>query len=381
MTAKTLLLMDGAAMAYRAFYAIQNLSSSAGQPTNALFGFIRMANQLAAQWHPTHRAVVFDAGLPAARMALLPSYKQQRPPMPDPLRSQFPLIEEFLRCAGIPVLRVEGQEADDTMASLAALAAAEAAETLLATSDKDLLQLVSASVAAVSPVKGGVRCGPPEVAERLGVAPEQVVDWLAMAGDNADGIPGVPGIGGKTAAKLLGQFGSLMQILARLDEVRPEHVRESLRSHGEELKRNLGLVRLDTTLDCVPAWDALARQAEPFDAVVPFYNRLGFHSLTRAAQEESVRILEQAEADGEEVKRGADEYAASILIGLEGEVVRTLQGIKRGIQLLDERRSQLRGALEEVPAGPDEYGPIEGHEPGPVDAWEEPGPESPARRR
>ena len=117
------------------------------------------------------------------------------------------------------------------------------------------------------------------------MAPEQVVDWLAMAGDNADGIPGVPGIGGKTAAKLLGQFGSLMQILARLDEVRPEHVRESLRSHGEELKRNLGLVRLDTTLDCVPAWDALARQAEPFDAVVPFYNRLGFHSLTRAAQE------------------------------------------------------------------------------------------------
>ena len=103
--------------------------------------------------------------------------------------------------------------------------------------------------------------------------------------------------------------------------------------------------------------------------------------LTRAAQEESARIIEAAEADAEDIRAGADEYAASILIGLEGEVVRTLQGIKRGIQLLDERRSQLRGALEEVPAGPDEYGPIEGHEPGPVDAWEEPGPESPARRR
>jgi hypothetical protein len=103
--------------------------------------------------------------------------------------------------------------------------------------------------------------------------------------------------------------------------------------------------------------------------------------LTRAAQEESVRILEQAEADGEEVKRGADEYAASILIGLEGEVVRTLQGIKRGIQLLDERRAQLRGPLAEAPPADDDYGPVEEHAPGLADQWDEPEPEPPVRRR
>ncbi len=250
-----------------------------------MYGFIRMLQALAAAWQPTHWAVALDGGVPDWRRELWTGYKAERPPMPDGLRAQLPLLDEYLDRANICHIRMQGQEADDVLASLVAHLSGDADETLIATSDKDLLQLVSASVAAVSPVKGGVRCGPPEVAERLGVAPEQVVDWLAMAGDNADGIPGVPGIGGKTAAKLLGQFGSLMQILARLDEVRPEHVRESLRSHGEELKRNLGLVRLDTTLDCVPAWDALARQAEPFDAVVPFYNRLGFHSLTRAAQE------------------------------------------------------------------------------------------------
>jgi len=250
-----------------------------------VYGFIRMLQALGAAWRPTHWAVAMDGGVPEWRRALWTGYKAERPPMPDGLRAQLPLLDEYLDRARICRIRVQGQEADDVLASLVAQRAEESDETLIATSDKDLLQLVSAKIAAVSPVKGGERCGPREVAERLGVSPGQVVDWLAMAGDSADGIPGVPGIGGKTAAKLLGQFGSLTQVLERLDEVRPEHLRESLRSHGEELKRNLELVRLDATLDCVPAWETLARQPEPFDAVVPFYNRLGFHSLTRAAQE------------------------------------------------------------------------------------------------
>jgi DNA polymerase-1 len=222
MTAKTLLLMDGAALAYRAFYAIQNLSTRAGQPTNAVFGFVRMANQLASQWRPTHRAVVFDAGLPAARMALLPSYKQQREKMPDPLRSQFPLIEEYLRRAGIPALRVAGQEADDTMASLATLAAAEEADTLLATSDKDLFQLVTDRVVIVAPTAAGGRMGPAEVCAKMGVPPALVVELLALTGDTVDNIPGVPGVGPKTAAKLLTEFGSLAGLWARLAEVAGE---------------------------------------------------------------------------------------------------------------------------------------------------------------
>ena len=281
MIPKTLLLMDGAAMAYRAFYAIQNLSTNAGQPTNALFGFIRMANQLAAQWRPTHRAVVFDAGLPAARMALLPSYKQQREKMPDPLRSQFPLIEEFLRRSGIPALRVEGQEADDTMASLAALASADAADTLLATSDKDLFQLVNEHVAIVSPTATGGRMGSAEVCTKMGVPPEKIVELLALTGDTVDNIPGVPGVGPKTAAKLLTDFGSLEVMWTRLAEVSGEKTRAALTAHRADVERNLQLVKLRTDLVERVDWDALCVQPVPVEALRTFYLDMELHSLAR----------------------------------------------------------------------------------------------------
>ena len=281
MTSKTLLLMDGAALAYRAFYAIQNLSTRAGQPTNALFGFIRMANQLAAQWHPTHRAVVFDAGLPVARMTLLPSYKQQRPPMPDELRSQFPLIEEFLRRAGIPALRVEGEEADDTMASFATLATAEAAETLLATSDKDLFQLVSDRVAIVSPTATGARMGPAEVLEKMGVPPQGIIELLALTGDTVDNIPGVPGVGPKTAAKLLAGFGSLDGLWAQLASVPGDKTRAALAAHRADVERNVQLIRLRT--DLVPRldWEALCVRPVPVAALRDFYLEMELHSLAR----------------------------------------------------------------------------------------------------
>lgn len=281
MSANILLLMDGAAMAYRAFYAIQNLSTQAGQPTNALFGFVRMANQLFTQWRPTHRAVVFDAGLPAARMDLLPSYKQQREKMPDPLRSQFPLIEEFLRCAGIPALRIEGEEADDTMASLARHASSDAADTLLATSDKDLFQIVSERVSIVAPTASGGRMGPAEVCEKMGVPPEQIVDLLALTGDAVDNIPGVPGVGPKTAAKLLSEFGSLEGLWARLEAVASEKTRASLAAHRADVDRNVKLIRLRTDLIGRLDWDALRVQPVDVPALRTFYRAMELHSLAR----------------------------------------------------------------------------------------------------
>jgi DNA polymerase I len=281
MSANILLLMDGAAMAYRAFYAIQNLSTNAGQPTNALFGFIRMANQLATQWCPTHRAVVFDAGLPAARMSLLPSYKQQREKMPDPLRSQFPLIEEFLRSAGIPALRVEGEEADDTMASLAMHASADAVDTLLATSDKDLFQIVTDHVAIVAPTASGGRMGPAEVCAKMGVPPGQIVELLALTGDTVDNIPGVPGVGPKTAAKLLAEFGSLEGLWARLDAVAGEKTRAALAAHRSDVERNVKLIRLRTDLVKRVDWDALRVQPVDVPTLRAFYQAMELHSLAR----------------------------------------------------------------------------------------------------
>lgn len=281
MSANILLLMDGAAMAYRAFYAIQNLSTQAGQPTNALFGFIRMVNQLAARWQPTHRAVVFDAGLPAARMTLLPSYKQQREKMPDPLRSQFPLIENYLRCAGIAALRVEGEEADDTMASLAAHAVTDQAETLLATSDKDLFQMVGERVTIVSPASAGERMGPAEVQAKMGVPPERIVELLALMGDHVDNIPGVPGVGPKTAAKLLADFGSLDGLWAQLHAVAGEKTRAALATHRAEVERNVQLIRLRTDLVERVDWEGLCVQPAETGVLREFLLAMELHSLVR----------------------------------------------------------------------------------------------------
>ena len=281
MSANILLLMDGAAMAYRAFYAIQNLSTQAGQPTNAIYGFIRMASQLAARWQPTHRAVVFDAGLPAARMTLLPAYKQQREKMHDTLRSQFPLIEEYLRCAGIAAVRFEGEEADDTMASLAAHATSDNAETLLATSDKDLFQMVGYRVAIVSPASAGERMGPAEVHAKIGVPPWQIVELLALTGDHVDNIPGVPGVGPKTAAKLLADFGSLEKLFAGLDAVAGEKTRAALAAHRAEVERNVRLIRLRTDLVERVDWDALRVQPAATESLREFFLKMELHSLVR----------------------------------------------------------------------------------------------------
>lgn len=281
MSTRTLLLIDGAALAYRAYYAIQNLSTQAGQPTNALFGFMRMVRQLEVRWHPTHWAVVFDAGLPAARMKLLPTYKQQREKMPDALRGQFPLMDEFLRHARITAIRVEGQEADDTMASLAALAQADQATTLLATSDKDMFQIVSGQVAVVAPTAAGGRMGPAEVRAKTGVPPERIVELLALTGDTVDNIPGVPGIGAKTAAKLLTEFGSLAGLWSHLDAVAGKKTRAALLTHRAEIERNVQLILLRTDLIKQVDWDVLRVQAPDTGTLRDFLQKVEFHSMAR----------------------------------------------------------------------------------------------------
>ena len=199
----TFLIIDGTAVAYRAFYAIAGLTSPSGQPTNAVFGFIRMLRQLERNLRPTHRVVVFDGGLPAERVEKCPEYKAQRTPMPDDLRSQFKPMEEFLESARIPAVRVEGQEADDVMATLTRQARAQGWDVVMATSDKDMFQLVTDHVRLVAPSKANEQMGPKEVFEKTGVWPEKVVDWQALTGDTVDNIAGVPGIGAKTAARLL----------------------------------------------------------------------------------------------------------------------------------------------------------------------------------
>lgn len=239
-----LLIIDGHAYAYRAFHAIRELRSPAGQPTNAIYGFVKMLEKMRAAVAPTHLMVVWDGGLSEERLAALPDYKAQRPEMPADLRPQLDGMVQYLAAAGIASYRADGVEADDYIATLARQAA-EKWNVVIASSDKDFMQLVSARIGLLNPNdKTGMIWGREQVLAKTGVEPEQVADWLALMGDAVDNIPGVPSVGPKTAAELLKQFGSVEKLLARLDEVKSDKLRQALRASSATVVRNQKLVRL-----------------------------------------------------------------------------------------------------------------------------------------
>ncbi len=274
-----LLLVDGLSVAYRAFHAIRELAARNGRPTNAVYGFVRMWNQLARIWQPTHAAVVFDGGLPDARLAALAEYKAQRPPMPEGLRLQLPDIEEFLRYAGVKALRVEGQEADDVIATLCDQAARDGARVLIATNDKDLFQLIRDEIRIVPPSKDAAAMGPREVLEKTGVPPEKIPEWLALTGDQSDNIPGVPGVGAKTAAQWIRQFGSLDELKRGAGHIGSERLRAALEQNWPTVERNLEMVRLNRNVALPVQWRDLAVQNPRLDDLISFYEKMEFRSL------------------------------------------------------------------------------------------------------
>jgi DNA polymerase-1 len=280
--APTLLIVDGHAYAYRAFFAIRSLSSPTGAPTNAVFGFIKAIAKLRAQARPTHVAVVWDGGLSAERMELLPAYKAQRPPMPAGLETQLDQIMAWLRAMGIASHFQEGVEADDWIATLARTALAAGACVLIASSDKDFMQLVSPRVGLINPNDKTEKVwGADEVRARTGVEPRQIVDWLSLVGDSVDNIPGVPGIGPKTAAALLGQFESCDLLLQRLGEVDSERLRTALEAAGETIRRNRRMIRLKDDLPGDASLVQLAPQAPDNPRLRELYSRWGFRSLLK----------------------------------------------------------------------------------------------------
>lgn len=280
-----LLIVDGHAYAYRAFHAIRELRSPAGQPTNAIYGFVKMLEKMRAAIAPTHLVVVWDGGLNADRLAALPDYKAQRPEMPEDLRPQLDDIGRFLVAAGVAGYCREGVEADDYIATLARKAATAGWYVVIASSDKDFMQLVSPTVGLLNPNdKTGAIWGQDQVMAKTGVAPAQVADWLALMGDAVDNIPGVAGVGPKTAADLLQQFGSAEALLVRLDEVKSEKLRTALRNSAEVVRRNQKLVRLPEV-----ACEFLPEQLviRPIDRQVlrELFGRWGFKGMLAALDE------------------------------------------------------------------------------------------------
>jgi 5'-3' exonuclease len=246
-----LLIVDGHAYAYRAFYAIRELRSPSGQPTNAIYGFVKMLDKMRESVKPTHLIVVWDGGLSAVRVASLPGYKAQRPEMPDDLKPQLDGLADYLQAAGIASYRRDDVEADDYIACLARQAARADMVVVIASADKDFMQLVSPRIGLLNPNdKTGTVWTQEQVRAKTGVDPVQIVDWLALMGDNVDNIPGVPGVGPKTAADLLNRFGSVAGLYDRLDEVKSEKLRAGLQAAAEAVQRNLKLVRLHDDLPC-----------------------------------------------------------------------------------------------------------------------------------
>jgi len=276
---ETLYLVDGSSYIYRAYYAIRHLSSPSGFPTNAIYGFIQMLLKLLKDYNPQHVAVVFDAGRTTFRTEMYPEYKANRAAMPDDLRVQMEPIREVVRAFNIPTLELQGYEADDIIGALAGRFAAQGGKVVVVTGDKDLMQIVTDHVTLLDTMKGK-ESGVHEVVERFGVGPELVIDILGLAGDSSDNIPGVPGIGEKTAAKLILEFGSLDTLLARANEVKGKNG-EKLREFREQalLSRRLATIELNVPLE-VDLETLTAREPDQ-EALNAIFKKFGFTSLVK----------------------------------------------------------------------------------------------------
>ncbi len=275
MNQKTLILIDGSSWLYRAFHALPPLTTPDGQPTGAVFGMGNMLRRLLREYAPEHIAVVFDPRGKTFRHERYAEYKANRPPIPEDLESQFPLIRELIDGLGLPMLQVEGIEADDVIGTLATQAAQQGWQALVVTGDKDMAQLVSEQVQLLDTMKDR-RLGREAVIEKFGVPPERIVDYLALMGDASDNIPGVPKVGPKTAAKWLQEYGSLDALVEKAGEVGGK-VGENLRASLDllPLSRELATIRCDIPLPVGPA-ELRPRPADT-DKLRALYQRLGFH--------------------------------------------------------------------------------------------------------
>lgn len=283
---RRLLIMDGHAYAYRAFHAIRDLRSPSGQPTNAIYGFVKMLEKMRQAIGPTHLAVVWDGGLSVRRVELLPEYKAQRPEMPDALRPQIDGMVAYLRMAGVASFCEPGIEADDYIAWLAKRAVGEGLRVVIASSDKDFMQLVSPQVGLLNPNdKSGEIWTAAQVVAKTGVQPSQVVDWLSLMGDAVDNISGVPGVGLKTATELLGEFGSVGRLFEALDAVKSDRLRTALRSAEENVRRNQELIRLQDGLPFNFSPAELAVKPADNAGLRELYQQWGFKGLLAALPE------------------------------------------------------------------------------------------------
>ncbi|MBC6404642.1 MAG: DNA polymerase I [Rhodospirillales bacterium] len=279
-----LYLVDGSGYIFRAYYAIPRRSTSGGVPTNAVFGFTNMLIKLLRDSECDGLAVIFDHSSTSFRNEIYDAYKAQRPEPPADLRPQFAMVREATRAFGLPCLEMEGFEADDIIATLSRRAREAGWDVTIISSDKDMMQLVGGSVAMLDPLKQR-QIGPAEVVEKFGVAPAKVVDVQALAGDSVDNVPGVPGIGIKTAAQLIEAYGDLETLLEKAGEIKQPMRRQNLRTYAEQARISKRLVTLKDDVPLDDRLESFVLKEPDNDALRVFLERYEFRSvLARLAE-------------------------------------------------------------------------------------------------
>lgn len=289
-----LYIIDAAGYVYRSYFAIRNMTNNLGESTNALFGFARSTLKFIKDFNPEHCVAVFDGKNNAqGRIAIYPAYKAHRASMPPDLLHQIQWAKEFCRLIGISVLDHEGVEADDTIGSIAAFYASQGVDTYICSTDKDLCQLVSDKISLVDTYKENQIIGPGQVKEKFGVPPSLIVDYLALTGDTSDNVPGVPGIGPKTAAELLNQAGSLEALYASLDTLKGKK-QELLSQNKDSAFISRALVTLKTDVDFPEEASFFMIKPSLTEELKTFYSAMQFHSLVKelAAPEPTVEDTE-----------------------------------------------------------------------------------------
>ncbi|MBA1148648.1 DNA polymerase I [Ectothiorhodospiraceae bacterium WFHF3C12] len=291
---KTLVLVDGSSYLYRAYHALPPLATSRGEPTGAIYGVVNMIRKLMGEYDTPHFAVVFDAPGKTFRDELFEEYKANRPPMPDDLRVQREPLKEIIQAMGLPLIEVEGVEADDVIGTLAVQCQRQGIHLVVSTMDKDMAQLVDEHILLLNTMSG-TSLDTEGVEKKFGVPPERIIDWLALVGDTSDNIPGVPLWGAKTAAKWLQKYGSLDAIIEHVDEIGGK-AGANLKERLEELElsRQLATIRTDLDLALRPA--EIRRDAPDNERLAELYRRHEFNSW-----------LSQLQSEDPEAGKAADE--------------------------------------------------------------------------
>lgn len=350
---KPLILVDGSSYLYRAYYALPPLTNSRGEPTGAVYGVLNMLKKLLAEYRPTHIGVVFDAPGKTFRDELFEAYKAHRPPMPDDLRSQIQPLKEIVAALGLPLIEIAGVEADDVIGTLAQAASRAGRQVVISTMDKDMAQLVDEHITLLNTMSG-TRLDAEGVRAKFGVPPECIIDYLALVGDSSDNIPGIPRVGPKTAAKWLGEYGSLDNLLAHRDDIKGK-VGESLREHMGILELSRKLATIHCSVELPLGFDDLVLGEPDRAALMQYYRRYEFSGFLAQLEGDSPQPVAAA-------AEGADYQTVLTLEALDAWLARLQAAELFAFDLettsIDYMRAEICGLSFAVAPGEAAYVPV-----------------------